>query len=223
MHSKTWRILWLMGLAVALACSGSDPDDPGGGPDAGSEEHRPGLGHSDKPPEGQAFSLPTGVELAGPIKGYSEFEEEKCFPQEEPKGAGDMVRICLPLRNTTNTTSNPLPISITFPAGFTVISEDLDTQNGILVKQQTVVVQPGRTIYLPLYMFCLNGNRDSSSTDDTFRLGPVVQYADFREFFDLLEDKTLEQSGQGELQAAVWRLSEGKALTPADRTLISNL
>lgn len=229
MHTKTWRIVGLMGLMLLAACggggSGKDPDDTpdgGGGPNNGGE-HRPGLGNSTKPPEGQPFSLPSGLEVAGTIKGYSVFEEDKCFPHEEPKGAGDMVRVCLPLRNTTNTGSNPVPITLVIPAGFTVVSNDLSTQNGIIIQRQTVTVQPGTTINVPLYLFCLNGNRDVSSTADTFVLGPVIQYPDFLELFELLKDKTFAREGQGGLQQAVWRLSRGEALSSADREAISKL
>ncbi|MCP3139161.1 hypothetical protein [Pyxidicoccus xibeiensis] len=222
---KTWRIFGLVGLML-LAWSCGDDGDGTQNPDSGTpgQQDRPGLGSSDKPPEGQRFTLPTGVELAGPIKGYSAFEPDKCFPAEEPKGAGALVRVCLPLRNTTNTTGNPLPISITLPPGFTVISDNLSTQNGIILQRQTVVVTPGQTIYLPLYLFCLNENRDPSSTAATFQLGPTIQYTDFQELYRLLEQKTLDPEEQyAELQTAVWRLSEGESLTSGDRNFISNL
>lgn len=229
MHKKTWQVIWLVGALLVAACGGSDPDDgkePGDNPPPGNTD-RPGLGRSTAPPEGTPFALPAGVTLAAPLKGFSIFEPELCAPREgdleEPKGSGDLVQLCFTLRNTTDTTSSPIPIVIELPAGLVVESEKLSTQNGILIQRQVVTVQPGQTIYLPLFFFCLNDTRSPSTPSDTFKLGPVLQYTDFKELFELLEDKNLDPTGQVELQAAVWNLSNGKKLTDDDRAAISNL
>lgn len=126
---------------------------------------------------------------------------ENCAPQEPPKGIGDLVRICPPLRNTTDTTGTPLPITVTIPPGFVVVAEDPHTQNGVLAQKQTVLIEPGRTINLPLHLFCLNNTRSGSSPQDTFQPGPILQYADFQELFDLLQDKELNRDApRAELQ-----------------------
>ncbi|WP_028007437.1 hypothetical protein [Solimonas flava] len=225
MFERTWKSIGIVALLVLAACGGSGgghDDDGNEPPPAGVE--RPGLGDSRAAPQGAPFALPAGVEVAGPIKGYSVFTPENCAPQEPSQGVGDLVRICLPLRNTTDTIGNPLPITVTIPPGFVAIAEDLHTQNGVLVQKQAVLIEPGRTIYLPLYLFCLNASRSGSSPQDTFQLGPILRYADFQELFDLLKDKELDRDApQAELQGAVWRLSEGDPLSVEDRAYIAAL
>jgi len=193
---------------------------------------RPGMGSSDAPLQGAPFSLPAGVELAGPIMGYSLFVPDSCRPKDdeegeesEPVGAGDLVRVCIPLRNNTDRQPfpQPVPVWVEFPPGFSVVSESLGTQNGVLVKKQRVLVRPGEVKYLPMYMLCLNSTRSGSSPYDSFKLGPVIDYPDFKALYKRLENIDLVPEGHALLQSVVWSLSEGKAPSPEELSAIDAL
>jgi hypothetical protein len=221
----SWRVATKVGLLAGAmflaACGGNDPDPtPDGGTNPSGEE-RPGMGESTKAPVGAAFALPAGLAWASPtVKAYNEGYKEDCDDKEEKdgKGSGDLVRLCLALRNTTGQ-----PILVTLPAGIIFVSEKDDTQNGILVQTVSFEVPPMQVFYAPLFLYCLNQGRTPSLPKDEFHQGPVTQYQDFQELFSLVSSKTLQPSGQIDLQHAVWHLSLGQGLSKEDRTAISKL
>ncbi|RJS16509.1 hypothetical protein DRW03_29840 [Corallococcus sp. H22C18031201] len=217
-----WHVGMRVGLLVAVLCTAacSDKDDPGTTDDPGAGAERPGMGVSTKPPEGAPFSLPAGVEWINPIiKSYNAVFPEKCHDKKESdgRGSGDLVRLCLALRNTTTQI-----IHVSFPSGMIFISESLDVQNGILIQGETVELPPGQDFYVPLFMYCLNPDRTGSFPDDEFRPGPITQYKDFQDFFAQLANKKLPL-GSMDLQHAVWNLADGIGLDEKDRTTINGL
>ncbi|MBJ6761228.1 hypothetical protein JGU66_10670 [Myxococcaceae bacterium JPH2] len=213
-----WHVGMKVGLLVTVLCAVacSDKKDDPGTPGEGVE--RPGMGTSTKPPEGAPFTLPAGVEWINPtIKSYNAVFPEKCHDKKESdgRGSGDLVRLCLALRNTTTQL-----VRVTFPAGMIFISESLDVQNGVLVQGETVELPPTQEFYVPLFLYCLNSDRSGSYPDDEFRPGPITQYKDFLDFFTLLANKKLPPSS-AELQQAVWHLSTGDGLSDKDRNVIN--
>jgi hypothetical protein len=183
-----------------------------------------GVGDSEARPVG-AWSLPEGIVLARPITGYSVFFPEQCGSAEGPKGSGDLVRLCLGFRHTGERNGAPyrLPIHIEMPAGLMFISDDVSTQNGIIIQRFTVEVQPGQTINIPAYMMCLNGSRSGSYPAAIYQLGPVLRHPAFDALFSQLEGKRIPQEGAVEIQSAVWALSKGDAIWPPDQAYIDAL
>jgi hypothetical protein len=183
-----------------------------------------GLGDSEARPVG-SWSLPEGVVLARPITGYSVFTPDQCAPAEEPKGSGDLVRLCVSLRHTGERNGDPyrLPIHVEIPAGLVFISDDISTQNGIIIQRFIVEVRPGQTINIPVFMMCLNDSRSGSYPGAVYQLGPVLQNPAFEALFKRLEGKRIPQEGAVEIQAAVWALTEGDPISPPHQAHIDAL
>lgn len=183
-----------------------------------------GVGDSEARPAG-AWSLPDGVVLARPITGYSVFTPDQCESAEPPQGSGDLVRLCIGFRHTGERNGAPyrLPIHVEIPAGLIFISDDISTQNGIIIQRFIVEVQPGETINIPAFMMCLNDNRSGSHPGAVYVLGPVLQNPGFDALFKQLEGKRIPQEGAVEIQGAVWALSEGEPISPSSRAYIDAL
>lgn len=183
-----------------------------------------GVGDSEARPVG-AWSLPEGVVLAGPIIGYSVFTPDQCESAEAPQGSGDLVRLCIGFRHTGERNGAPyqLPIHVEIPAGLIFISDDVSTQNGIIIQRFIVEVQPGETINIPAFMMCLNDNRSGSHPGAVYVLGPVLQDPGFDALFKQLEGKRIPQEGAVEIQGAIWALSEGEPISPSSRAYIDAL
>lgn len=182
----------------------------------------PGWYRSEADPKGVLWAPPPGIEMPTRLRGYSEYEEHLCNDKEganPPKlvGVGSMVQICMIFRNTIDPRINPGGIiKVVLPAGLTVIPEDKDTQNGILLQKQQLIVRPGQTIYLPLRMLCMNSDRDSSSTADWFRIGPVSSFAPFLKFAKDVENRKISlENGtdDGTPQAMIWKMGDPKGVS----------
>lgn len=222
-----WRVAKRLGvvLAVALlaACSdneGNGNPDGGGGTTDGGTRDRPGLGGSTAAPEGTPFSLPAGVTVETPIKGYSGDDPTECDDKygDQAYGHGELVQLCLIFRNTTGG-----PVTVTLPPGLFFISRNKGVQNGILTQRIAVELPAGERFFAPILMYCANGPRKPSSTNDEYDVGPVTQYADFKELFSLLEGKTITRDEVGVIQSAVNHLQDGEGLTAADRAALQKL
>lgn len=181
-----------------------------------------GIGDSNARPTG-AWPLPDGVVFSRPITGYSVFAPESCAPPDHPEkgaeaaqAAGTLVQLCLPLRHTRQRNGEPydLPIRVDIPPGVIFISDDLSTQNGIVIQRFIVEVRPGETIYVPIILMCLNDGRSASHPAATYRIGPLLENAAFDALFQRLEGKRITEEGAPYVQAAVWALSEGETIPP---------
>ena len=178
---------------------------------------RAGVGASLARPVG-AWTLPAGIELARPITGYSVFMPEDCAPAEEAEGSGDLVRICLALRNRSANS-----VTVVIPSGLILISEDDSVQNGIIVKSIRREIGPGEAIFIPAYAMCLNSGRSGSHPGASYVLGPVLDDPGFNRLFRLLENRRVPREGAVELQAAVWALSDGGPIPASAEAWIAAL
>ncbi|KQY85028.1 hypothetical protein [Brevundimonas sp. Root1423] len=183
-----------------------------------------GIGDSEERPVG-AWTLPDGIVLARPITGYSVFTPELCEPAEEPVGSGDLVQLCISLRHTGQRNGAPyrLPIHVEIPAGLIFISDNLSTQNGIILQRFIVEVRPGQTINIPVFAMCANDGRSGSNPSAGYQLGPVLQNPAFDALFKQLEGKRIPQTGAVDIQAAVWAIAEGDPVSPRHQAYIDAL
>ncbi len=210
------RFGWLAGLLVWVACGG--PVDEGGGGVGIGGSSRPGIGVSTADPTGTPYLLPGGIEIIQPIEGY----DANCIPPEqtmqEAKGSGALVRLCLKLRNTRSE-----PGVVELPPGLIFVSDELTTQNGLLVQDVSIEVPAQQTLHVPLHLYCLNESRAPSAPWDTFTLGPVTQDPALRELLTLVEDRFLPVSGLTEVQATVSKVTDGPGLMAQDRERLKAL
>jgi hypothetical protein len=216
---------FLLSLFV-LSCGKDDDDAP---EDPSTAETKKGFGDSEERPVGDSFSLPANIVLKDKLYGYSIFTSEFCDNKTEDDaiGMGTLVQICVPFFNNSNSNGNPGSIiKVTLPAGHVYISNNINTQKGILIKKVTVEVTPGKTLYIPLFLFCLNASRSGSAPGDVFEMGPVTKDKDMLNLIALLQNKKLDPKDYelaAFLQAAVWDASEGKPLTQEQKNRIAAL
>lgn len=225
-----WHVTKRLALALAMglltACTADNEGN--GGKDAGTDRKdartdagsRPGMGTSKEAPVGTAFTLPTGLELELPLKGYESEDPIDCDEkyEDQAEGTGSDVALCLIFRNTTGA-----PITLVLPPGLIFVARDKGTQNGIIVQRIAVQIPAGGRYFLPLLSYCLNFDRDTSAPSDTFDVGPVTQYSDFQELFRLLETKQVKKKDYGNIQSIVGKLSTGQTLDADDHAELNAL
>jgi len=202
---------------------------------------RPGFGEDEGLPSGAPLVLPAGARVSAPILGVDDPGE--CAG---PKGgAGGSVRVCLPLCNTT-----AARVRVRLPAGLTLVSKSASRyQNGVLLQEVVVDVPPSqcgpggipldedpealearggparapRGFAVALDMFCLNEERAPSEQDLPYALGPVSDDPDIQDLITRVRGRTLDEDAVEVLQTAIWSITEGRGLTPADRSALAAL
>ncbi|NVJ02329.1 hypothetical protein HV824_30005 [Myxococcus sp. AM009] len=240
-----WMVVAAAVGAGVLACDGDDdgggdnPPPPPTGFDAGVDVFRPGLGEDEGAPQGTPFSLPEGVSFAGTLRGAAEVTGECENASVESQGSGATVRVCVPLRNDTGA-----PVEVVFPPGLVVVSTSEGRgQNGLLIERTVLTVPPtppgpgGRddagtsdggveenAYIVPLYMYCLNEERDPSNPFITYAVGPVTSDDALQELLGLLQGKRIDSADDvGVVQYAIYSITEGRGLTTPDRDAIDDL
>lgn len=182
----------------------------------------PGFGTSSEAPKGAAFSLPSGVQLAGDLTGVG---GDGCDPagvadaSENVLGSGSYVQVCVPLENTSDTEQR-----FELPCGFIFVSKGTDVQNGLLLQRTASIVVPAHTrVVKRVHAYCMNLERHSSDEGSRFTLGPVSEEEEVKELCELLRDKQLPTEGDTVVQDALWNWTDGPGLSDEDRDALRNL
>jgi hypothetical protein len=180
-----------------------------------------GLGASAEIPVGADYRLPKGVSVVrNEIKGY-DYRSCECQASQEhcAIGAGELVRLCLRLRNHT-----AAPATVMLPAGLVFISENKATQNGLLARSETLTIPAGATVAYNLSLFCLNADRKVTVSGDRYRIGPVTRDADLVTVMLTLGEKALaDEHSKAVAQEAIWEVTKGNVLTAAQHSRIAQL
>jgi len=213
-----------LAAAVALgatACTGSGEGSggPGGASDGtvGDAECKTGANAAFATPAGTAFVLPAGVELDGEISGQI---DPRCVNEKTVEYGGDMLPVCFGLKNTTGAA-----ITVKLPAGLVFLSKSFGTQNGIILQDHEITVEPGVVRALRIDLFCLNEACHWGTSSDLFSFGAVssdpgigelVDLAKTRKPFDRNATQTVYLFGQ-----AVWDVTGGRGLGAERRQQIA--
>ena len=132
-------------------------------------------------------------------------------------GAGSLVKLCMTLRNKTQE-----PVTVTLPAGLIFVSQDEKIQNGLLIRDEVVVLAAGETCIFNLALFCLNEERAVTKAKDKYKIGPVSEDMDIKALIEQLQDKDLkDEHHQAMAQKAIWDITKGFALTAAQHKTIA--
>lgn len=218
---KIGRSLFQALLAVAIACFAEQP--------AHAQGATPGFGTDRRAPQGTPFTLPAGVEIAGPL--FPADDDGNCpRPRSATVGSGLMVRRCVPVRNRTGG-----PVTVIFPAGLVIVSASEGFQHGLLVERQVLVIPPTTTagpgrlrdekgkptdiLNIPIHVYCLNKNRNIPEGGGQYAIGPVSHHAGLSELYAFIADKDFKGDGQRVemLQEVVWAVIETGRFTAKDR------
>src|SRR5690606_35755099 len=136
-----------------------------------------------------------------------------------PPWLGDLVRVCLGFTNTTNEA-----ITITIPKGLIIISTDDKTQNGLVIKVETIEIPANAAVDFNLGAYCLNSGRTPALPGDVFEFGPVTQNSALNELMELVKNKRIDNvTASATIQAALWNITDGNGLTNGDKQAIAAL
>ncbi|WP_341835265.1 hypothetical protein WJU16_20455 [Chitinophaga pollutisoli] len=218
---KTFVLLTAACLAAFtfIACSKSDKKDDG--PQTPQEQPGkiPGLGEAPGTPEGTALTYPAGVTLAS-TKIYGQV----CDTAYEV-GTGGVVEVCVALAN-----NNATDVTFTLPAGLVILADDLSYQHGLLIQNFNVVLKAKRTTRVGIKLLCLNAERRPSSSDKTYKIGPVTSSPLIRQLCENLKNKKVARKEFADedqyfmvatsLQGLVWAYTDGDGY---DATMLARL
>lgn len=187
---------------------------------ADSRTPAPGIGHSKAAPEGPVFALPDGITVENPIRSFYTEDPRECDDKDKDDayGTGGDVTLCVIFQNHTNA-----PITVTLPPGLLFVSSSTKIQNGLLVQSASFEVPAGERYFAPLFLHCVNQNRETSGVGDDYALGPVLDLPAFKELYALIEGKTIARRDTVPVGVAVTRLSNGEALRSSDRAALQAL
>lgn len=180
-----------------------------------------GLGASQEIPLGAAYRLPRGISIIrNEIKGFDYGSCECRADQPHCRlGAGELVRLCLRLRNST-----AQAVTVTLPEGLVFISENKATQNGLLVRSEAFTIPAGATAAYNLALFCLNADRKVTVAGDRYRIGPVTRHPGLLTVISTLREKALEDEHSNAVaQEAIWEVTKENVLTAAQHNRIAQL
>jgi hypothetical protein len=191
-------------LLVATVQSGSALADP-----------RPGIGPSTERPVGRPVDLPPGLV----IDHLASHDGNECRRrpgerEQEVRGVGIHVRLCIAFRNTTSA-----PIRFDLPPGAMFVSFDDEVQNGLLITVETFEVDPDdMPYYVALNLWCANADRSpAGGGGQGFELGPVTEDDRILAMIRSLAGREITREAWGMVQAVVWNATDGKELSSAER------
>ena len=182
----------------------------------------------------------------GVIRGANEYSGECDDASTQSSGSGAYVRICVPIENLSGG-----PVQIEFPAGLIVVAtSEGRSQNGLLIERTLVTVPPTQrggsgclrpendrrsrqradqktdpcAYVVPLYLYCLNEERDPSNPYTTYAFAGVTRDDGLQELLRLLEGKAVKSPHDvAAVQDALYSITEGRGLTREDRPAIARL
>ena len=216
----------LFGLSLLLAIAVLTPASPSmAGVSHDDEtyverEDWPGMGRSGADPVGADFDLPPGLELVSPIMGYDTFNPADCDEKYEDRavGEGELVRLCLVFRNRTGG-----PLRLDLPPGLIFVSRNRAVQNGMLARRVAIEVPAGERFFQPLFLYCVNGERDASNPEAAYDVGPVAGNPEMVALFRFLKTKDVNASNFPIVATAINQLTDFGKLDAWNKSQLDSL
>lgn|SRR5690606_2510727 len=223
MKIQRYHYLFLMlFLALGLILSSCSKDGEAQPEETETPSQIPGLGNAGGIPEGEPFSLPSGVHIAEEIRGY-------ICDTTLTRGSGYYVTVCAGFVNDNNE-----DIILSLPAGLLLIAQDTSYQNGLLLQGTSIILKKNTVTRCTLNTFCANSSRSSSSRSCLYSMGLVTKSSLIGELITLLQGKLINaedygsdvdgyMSAAGIIQSALWSITDGEGLQEYERSSIAAL
>lgn len=218
----------LLGLIVLFASCKKEnvpaPTNPIGG--------MPGFGTSTEAFSGTNWQLPQGIILKDSIRDaqwWTDIEGGLPIAVADYRGLpGGLFKVCLFLENTTGQA-----ITIDFPEEILLLSNTIETQNGIIIELETITIPAHSETVIIAGVFCINLERDvpelytSAGNLQAYSFGPATVPAGIKEITNILRPKNIRYSDMfvnGMLdvtrlsqmmivQSALWEVTDDDGLT----------
>jgi hypothetical protein len=229
-------------ILIILTCFTSCKKDNTANPSTG-KINVPGFGASTAAFSGANWQLPAGVILKDSIREASWWTDvHGGLPVAIGNyhgTPGGIFTVCLYLQNTTGQS-----ITIQFPQEILLLSNTIQTQNGVIILPRTITIPAHQEIVMIAGAFCLNLGRSTpdlhtnSGALQAFSFGPATVPAQLREISDILKSKNITYSSLVQpngmldpvkmakmsiIQSAVWEITDEDGLKPETRTALQNL
>lgn len=201
-------------LSICLISCSKDDDEALLGELADEVGNLPGFGDRGGTPQGTPFKFPTGISIVNAITGGI------CDDPKFRIGSGLLVSVCFELRNDTDS-----EISVSFPAGLVFLSETDAYQHGVVLRTETISIDPHETVRIALYTYCGNSNRSASDADASYTVGPITNSKLILRLIDDLNGKKIDAIDywdeetdnfreeylfeQTKVQTLLWYITEG--------------
>lgn len=198
-------------LTLAVVLPACKKDKKGNAEPTEKAGEIPGLGDTPGTPPVTAYEFPANITLVGKIKGNT------CDTAYE-RGSGQFVDVCIALLNSSST-----DITLTIPAGFTILADSEEDQHGIVIQETTIILKAGKITRCGLNTYCTNSSKHPSSYDATYRIAGVSSSVLIKQLIAILKTKKVnvedypnDRDGYHEaesvVQRAVWYITDGAGL-----------
>ncbi len=192
----------------------------------------PGFGTSTAAFTGTNWQLPQGVVLKDSIRDaqwWTDIQGGAPVPVAVQRGLpGGLFKVCLFLENTTGQA-----ITIDFPEEILLLSNTIETQNGIIIELETITIPAHSETVIIASVFCINLERDvpelytSGGNLQAFSFGPATVPPGIKEITNILRPKNIRYSdmfvnGMFDVtrlsqmmvvQTALWEVTDDEGLT----------
>jgi hypothetical protein len=163
--------------------SNSDPNNPSNPQNPGSNDWS-GLGSNPGTPKGTAFQFPSGIIIKNnAVAGKTETSRQN-IAAHYGSGSGAVI-LAMTLVNSGSQRT------ITLPAGLIIICNNIEHQNGILLKKTDIVVPSGEYTFT-LDMYCANASRMNTWDNTVFNTSfAVTDNTEIHALINLLVNKKI--------------------------------
>ncbi len=187
-----------------------------------------GLGSNPGQPYCAPYSFPASIELIGdmqssPFKAQLTDKEnqniEDFIIQSKNNhiilGSGSLVQVNMKLHNKSTVKQ-----TLIFPGGLMFLPEDTTSQTGVIVQNDTVIIDPNDTTTVLLKSYCTNLHKGVHQTK--FKMIGISLHSDIWKVVDILSRKKKLSQGSN-LQSIIWNISDHGGITEADINYLNNL
>ena len=211
----------LLAAFVCIALSFNACKKSGSGDNKPTEQPGkiPGMGANTGTPEGEQYVLPAGITIVGNIYG------DNCDTTYRV-GSGYLVEVCVGLFN--NKTKDTI---IALPAGLIILATNAaEDQHGVVIHETKVVLKAKKLTRVGVGAYCINSSKHSSSSDQTYKLGPVSSSQLMQQLIGWLKNKKINRNEYtdedayletvGTVQSLVWAITDGEGTSDLARQIM---
>jgi hypothetical protein len=197
-----------------------------------------GLGSHGGVPSGNAFVLPTNIQLIGSMTGglpgkspiYEVTKTIENIPSSLPKsvyteyGIGTYVNIYMKLFNTSYSSYKlivPAGVIMTdsLPNDSTVVDT---TQGGIIIEPDTIVFDPRDTMNICLKSFCINLHHGIPTLYNVYKFAAITNNESLHKVITILRNKKTLLDHVGDIQSILWEITDGAGLSQASIDMMNS-
>lgn len=187
-----------------------------------------GFGSISGTPYCAPYNLPSAIQIIGELQSSSFktfFDKENQDPADfiiNPKttfipiGSGSLVQVYMKLYNKSSVKQK-----LIIPGGLIVCPEDTLSQTGVIVQNDTLIIDPNDTTGVLLKAYCTNLHKHTPY-NTKFKIIGTTLHEDMYKMVGILKNKQKLQTGS-KVQSIIWNITDHGGLTDDDIIYLNNL